>query len=244
MSETFCSKCGKQLGAEQFCAGCGAPTNVQPATTATKKANHNLIGMVVCGVVLLIVILGARSLFFSGGYERALTRYLNATVNGNYSRMNRYSAMDADRLISELLSAEGMSQREFNDLLNDEFGVRNLRGLFEYFAEENRGNLEQQLGRNVRHSFEILSTETFSAREMDDLIREIERDFESFGFSSRTIRNIIPLNRINEVVEVRVRITATGRDDSTTYTEWFTMVRIGRNWRVLDGGEMLFGMFW
>jgi len=240
-----CANCGEKMDkSEKFCANCGAATySLHHAGKAsqhaaagsmlyTKKPNSKKTGLVVCGAILLIVLIGVISMFSRGNNpERVLVNYVTALFDGNFDRMSRYSAIDQEQLLVEIMAELGFSEREFRDILFEETGTRNLADFMRQDMEEMRRELEREFGRNLRFSFEVIDSNTIRAREMRDYIERLERDIERLGVNAD---RVIDLDRINEMVELRLEMTIRGRDDHDTDTIWFTMVRIGRNWRVLD----------
>jgi len=247
-AKIFCGKCGAQMDAEErFCAQCGATSNVtappaKPANAASsfKLPNNKTLGIIGAAVALLILIIVAISAIAGGdrNMDRVLERYLEATFDGNFRRLNRYSAIGFDSFFDQIRDEAGLSQREFRDILDDEFGVRSVSELIEVFAQDEREWLERRLGGNIRQSFTITESTTIRGRQMRERIEALELSLERMGIEPG---NVIRTDRINEWIDLRVEITVTGRDDSITHTERITMVRIGRNWRVLD--DVDFAMF-
>lgn len=89
----FCGKCGEQInGNEKFCPKCGTPVvnSLQKGTVGTSQAEgmgagnvvpkqrppYLAIGLIV--IIALIVVIAAKAIFFSSGYETTVKKFIKA----------------------------------------------------------------------------------------------------------------------------------------------------------------------
>jgi len=248
-TKAFCGSCGAQIDkSEKFCAKCGAATQAQlsfaqnqstqseqsEAEKSTKTPSHKKVGLIACAAVLIMVI-GVGLIIFGGNSpESILTRYVEAMFEGNFNRMSRYSAIDISRMVSDVVIEDaGISEREFRESLYDLAGVRTIEELLQQDMERERERLERDLGRNLRVSVDIIDSLTVRGIEMRERISSLESILERVGIDVDAGR-VIRLDRINEMIDFEIEITVAGRDDEMVDFARFTMVRIGRDWRVLE----------
>ena len=240
----FCKKCGSQIETgKKFCGSCGevvelTQDGVQPianavASPGTKKVSNQHIGMIACGVVALIAVIVLISIFAGGGNnpERVLRRYMAAAMAFDFNRSLRYSVFDLDDLINEAARVEGISVRELNNMIYEEEGVRNMRALLDMFADEARELLREEYGRNYRVTFDILDSFTLSQRERNSELDNIRR---SLSWSGLDFDRLVDVDSIREMKVFTVEATISGNRSESTDKMDILMIRIGRNWRVLD----------
>jgi len=240
----FCKQCGAQMEPNvRFCGTCGdvveqAEANQNAPTSTKAKISNKHIGMIACGVIVVVLAIVLVSMFSGRGPERVLGRYISAMGDFDLQAMSRHSVFDIDTVVRQALAAEGMSTRDFNNLLYEMYGVRSLDALFSEVADAEREWLREDFGRNYRITHEIVDSFEFSSREMRDEIEDME-DFlnRRFGFG---LDDFVRVDRINEMVEFVVDVTIRGSLDSDTERMDIIMVRVGREWLVWDE-EILFG---
>ena len=189
------------------------------------------IAIIACAVILLGVIIGIITFFSSDNPQTILARYARASFNGDFQTASRYSAFDIDNLVREMHTSVGLSESEFNDQMYDVLGVRGIEELFRDMAEEEVSQLEREFGSDFRVFIEIIDYFTLTRREIADKISALERLFDRMGIDGS---NIIRLDGITEMVEYQIEVTIRGRRSEDVESLSIIMVRIGRNWRVLD----------
>jgi len=228
----------------RFCGNCGdvvEQPNAAEQKTATKaKISNKHIGMIACGAIVLVLVIVLISVFSGRGAESVLGRYVNAVGSFDMQAISRHSAFDMDAVIQQTMAAEGMTQREFNDLLFDMYGVRNLDALYRQMADEFRDELREEFGRNFRVTFDIVESFELSQREISQEIESVERTL-SWGWTGLELSDLVRIDRINEMIEYTVDITISGSLGRDTERLTIIMVRIGRQWLVWDD-SVLFGL--
>jgi len=228
----FCEKCGTKMEAgANFCGNCGDV--VEQPRVSTGKTKNKLIGMITCGVVALVLVIGLIALFSGRGPEAVLRRYIDALGTFDMQALSRHSAFDVDGTINLVLDANNITQREFNDMLYEMHGVRNMRDLHREIANEVTEQLREEFGRNYRISFDIIESFELSQREITQQIEQAERSISRrlFGIA---LSDVVQLDNINEMIEYTVDLTISGSLGQETNSITIMMVRIGRQWLVWD----------
>jgi len=161
--------------------------------------------------------------------------FVEASFAGNFNRMNRYLAFDMETMLSEVAAAEGMS---LNRLLMDEFGFPTLQEFFSNAAAQNRIAFGDDFAPEVR----VMNSIPITEREMREILLDIEEDLLWEGIDPNRLLRFDRINEMRELdVEIRIIISAFGINERSSDT--FLMVRIGRNWRILEMGSGFFGMW-
>lgn len=242
----FCKNCGNKIEKnEKFCGSCGevntemqelsgetTASTMKPVTDKSKGANNKKIGLI-ASLILLVVVGVTGALFFSSGSgsEQVLERYVNAIIASDFRQIDRYSVLNLDAFISEIRESQGLTEREFRDQLYEMTGMGSIQDLFDDISEEININLERQFGSDFEIIVEIMDTFPVTRRERESQINSIERLFEQMGIDGNRVINFA---EITEMVEYEVDLLITGSRGEQVDTVNFYMVRIGRNWRVLD----------
>jgi len=253
----FCGKCGeKQVSGEKFCGNCGEALAASNASSshstntgvaqevivksdpissvpiANKKISNTHVGMIACAAVGLVAIIVFISILFGGNNpERVAQQYLRTIHNGNYFRATRrYSAFDADDLINVFVADRRMTERQYNERLNESRGYRNIRAFINAQAQEETERLRAEFGRNYSITVEVVSSDELSLREMNSLIDGMRFSYEIRGHEPDSI---IRLDRINSIVRVRADITISGSLGHGSTSTTLEVAQIGRRWRVL-----------
>jgi len=187
--------------------------------------------IIVGGVILLAIIIGAILIFSGRGGastpERAVGNYIDAMFDGDARAVLRLTPFDLDAVEQEIRMAEGMSQREFRDMLQNWYGVNSIAEVLE--RELVMMTAATAMGARVEHR--VVDRDQLSPREVRDWVDSMRARFEWSGLDAD---NIMRLNEITDVVELRVEMRMSALGFSDEYTEWFTAVRIGRSWYVVD----------
>jgi len=251
----YCKQCGEKLELDaRFCGSCGdtveappvppapgpnmhapSPEGVAQTPAPTKKISNAHIGMIACGIVALVILIIGISIFGGRSAESVLRRYLTATANMDFNRALRYTIIDMDDVTNAIMQEMGMTQREFNQELYDDFGVRSMSALLDMVADELRDEMRDEFGRNPRVSIDIYDSFELRRSDRDAVIDRMERDLRWMGIE---LDDIVRVDRIREMIEFEVDLTISGSGNSLTHAHTVIMVRVGRNWRVWDGTDM------
>lgn len=137
----FCRKCGEQIsGAEKFCPKCGAqvvmtqqPNPGNPGgpgkAQGTGKKNVPYLAIGAIAIVLIVVIVLVKSLFFSNNYEKPIENVMKAIEKQDidllmsvfpdeiYEYLEEETGMDADEVIEYMEdSMESMADMYLGDI--------------------------------------------------------------------------------------------------------------------------------
>ena len=201
--------------------------------TTTKRINYKQIGMIACAVVVVIMIIAAVAIFGSDSNpERVLKKYLNAS---DYRTTMKYMAFDLDTVYKEICASNGIPEKEFSNWLYNEMGARSVKELYELEAAKYLEYLEDRVGNNVKFSYNINDSHYFNSR---DRARQIDQLKGMFRQVRVDASNFIPFDKISEMMEFEIEITVSGSDEEMTVIGKVIMVKIGRNWRVLDDSDV------
>ena len=197
--------------------------------------------MVACAAVLLVVIIGAVFIFAGGNNpETILKRYLIGAMSQDFNALTKYSAYDFDNLIKEVYTAEGLTEKEFNQRLYSELKVKNLKELFDEKAREALIDLRKQYGSDYKTSFEIIDSSPVKQSEITNKIASLQSFFERNDYDGS---KIIRLDKITEMIECEVEAAIKGsKDEDIDYIK-IIMVKIAGKWRILDDINQFTRMF-
>ena len=252
----FCGKCGAEIENDaKFCGSCGEVTvveetvsqqvnaeesapaegvsEVQAAGTAAPafKLNNKLIGIIACGVIALAAVIAGIFIFGSEKPETVVEKYANASMTGNYNEIKKYSAYNVDKLVKAYYEAEGYTEKEFNEMLKDEYDVKNIDEYYKKNAEESKKYLSEEFGKNYKFTVKVKDFEKYTTKERKEFIEEIREEFEDEDFD---IKSIINLDKITEVAVYGVELTISGSEKKDSMEDELYLVKIGGKWRVLE----------
>ena len=245
----FCENCGTAIETnEAFCSKCGQAVEATKAITSVKKVSNRHIGIIACGIVgfiLIIVLLVTLGGSGQRNPERALRNFIVAAEQDDYSTAIGLSVFDLTDLIAIYARANGTSVRELNRELAELTGFNNFNALLNNVAREARDELRADFGRNFSISVDILEYTEFTTEEMNHHLENFERrvnnELRWMGLESYTLWDLTNLDNANAMIEYRVRITISGRNDYDSWRDTIRMVRIGRRWYALD--QLIFHVF-
>ena len=118
----FCGNCGTQIEDNvAFCPNCG--NAVEVPTSAPKKTNNKLVGIVACAAVVVIALIIA--LTSGGNYKSVAKKYVESVLKFDYRGIKSTLIYDVDEVYEELVDnladESDMSKKEVLEMLSDEF---------------------------------------------------------------------------------------------------------------------------
>ena len=226
----FCGACGaKNPDGAAFCQSCGAPLREMQAEAVPQEGSaadsiqssqrNKMIGIAAVAVAAIVVVFLAFNLLGGRGYESTVTKFLDASLDG-----------DAETIISLLpdeMVDQALEELGYHPSDRDE-AVEELNAALQSAA----GSLKEALGDNLKVSYNVVSAEDLSASEL----LELRQSYSVYD---------IDVDGAKEV-DVEMTVTATALDLSGTYTLTVPVVQVGRSW-YLDAENFRiysFSSFW
>ena len=226
----FCGACGaKNPDGAAFCQSCGAPLREMQAEAVPQGGSaadsiqssqrNKMIGIAAVAAAAIVVVFLAVNLLGGRGYESTVTKFLDATLDG-----------DAETIISLLpdeMVDQAMEELGYHPSDRDE-AVEELNAALQSAA----GSLKEALGDNLKVSYNVVSAEDLSASKL----LELRQSYSVYD---------IDVDGAKEV-DVEMTVTATALDLSGTYTLTVPVVQVGRSW-YLDAENFRiysFSSFW
>lgn len=226
----FCGACGaKNPDGAAFCQSCGAPLREMQAEAVPQGGSaadsiqssqrNKMIGIAAVAVAAIVVVFLAFNLLGGRGYESTVTKFLDASLDG-----------DAETIISLLpdeMVDQAMEELGYHPSDRDE-AVEELNAALQSAA----GSLKEALGDNLKVSYNVVSAEDLSASKL----LELRQSYSVYD---------IDVDGAKEV-DVEMTVTATALDLSGTYTLTVPVVQVGRSW-YLDAENFRiysFSSFW
>lgn len=226
----FCGACGaKNPDGAAFCQSCGAPLREMQAEAVPQGGSaadsiqssqrNKMIGIAVVAAAAIVVVFLAFNLLGGRGYESTVTKFLDASLDG-----------DAETIISLLpdeMVDQALEELGYHPSDRDE-AVEELNAALQSAA----GSLKEALGDNLKVSYNVVSAEDLSASEL----LELRQSYSVYD---------IDVDGAKEV-DVEMTVTATALDLSGTYTLTVPVVQVGRSW-YLDAENFRiysFSSFW
>ncbi len=226
----FCGACGaKNPDGAAFCQSCGAPLREMQAEAVPQGGSaadsiqssqrNKMIGIAAVAVAAIVVVFLAFNLLGGRGYESTVTKFLDASLDG-----------DAETIISLLpdeMVDQALEELGYHPSDRDE-AVEELNAALQSAA----GSLKEALGDNLKVSYNVVSAEDLSASEL----LELRQSYSVYD---------IDVDGAKEV-DVEMTVTATALDLSGTYTLTVPVVQVGRSW-YLDAENFRiysFSSFW
>lgn len=226
----FCGACGaKNPDGAAFCQSCGAPLREMQAEAVPQGGSaadsiqssqrNKMIGIAAVAVAAIVVVFLAFNLLGGRGYESTVTKFLDASLDG-----------DAETIISLLpdeMVDQALEELGYHPSDRDE-AVEELNAALQSAA----GSLKEALGDNLKVSYNVVSAEDLSASEL----LELRQSYSVYD---------VDVDGAKEV-DVEMTVTATALDLSGTYTLTVPVVQVGRSW-YLDAENFRiysFSSFW
>lgn len=208
----FCGKCGtKNSDDAVFCKECGAPIGTAqkgpdklaavPSYSLQSSQRNRVVGIAAVGVVAVVVIALLFALLSGRSYKSTVTKFLDATFEADAKTILN---LVPDNMIDYMLDDTGYDRADMNDAL-DELSEE-LQDEIDYIT--------RYLGDDWKVSYEILSTEDISAKEL----RELKSDYEEYDVAVSTAKN------------VEVTVTVKAADMETSNTIEIPVIKVGRSW--------------
>lgn len=226
----FCGACGaKNPDGAAFCQSCGAllremqaeavPQGGSAADSIQSSQRNKMIGIAAVAAAAIVVVFLAFNLLGGRGYESTVTKFLDASLDG-----------DAETIISLLpdeMVDQALEELGYHPSDRDE-AVEELNAALQSAA----GSLKEALGDNLKVSYNVVSAEDLSASKL----LELRQSYSVYD---------IDVDGAKEV-DVEMTVTATALDLSGTYTLTVPVVQVGRSW-YLDAENFRiysFSSFW
>lgn len=226
----FCGACGaKNPDGAAFCQSCGAPLREMQAEAVPQGGSaadsiqssqrNKMIGIAAVAAAAIVVVFLAFNLLGGRGYESTVTKFLDASLDG-----------DAETIISLLpdeMVDQALEELGYHPSDRDE-AVEELNAALQSAA----GSLKEALGDNLKVSYNVVSAEDLSASKL----LELRQSYSVYD---------IDVDGAKEV-DVEMTVTDTALDLSGTYTLTVPVVQVGRSW-YLDAENFRiysFSSFW
>ena len=226
----FCGACGaKNPDGAAFCQSCGAPLREMQAEAVPQGGSaadsiqssqrNKMIGIAAVAVAAIVVVFLAFNLLGGRGYESTVTKFLDASLDG-----------DAETIISLLpdeMVDQALEELGYHPSDRDE-AVEELNAALQSAA----GSLKDALGDNLKVSYNVVSAEDLSASKL----LELRQSYSVYDIDVEGAKE----------VDVEMTVTATALDLSGTYTLTVPVVQVGRSW-YLDAENFRiysFSSFW
>lgn len=262
----FCIKCGTELPADaKFCFSCGeAAATVQavdvkaeenktpemplrnetPAKPA--KRNKKLISITAAAAVVIVAVITAFTLF-GGSAESVLKKYLDGFFAFDFNGITKYNAYNIDNFVKEVYKSDGLTEKEFNDILFEEYGARNWKEYVNYMGKTTSEELRYEYGGNYKITYKILESRELNGNEISSSMADIEDMFNWMDLSPQAIASIINIDKIEGITEFDIEFTVTDRNGSYSEADTFICVQISGKWYVMDNilpGTLFDELYW
>lgn len=226
----FCGACGaKNPDGAAFCQSCGAPLREMQAEAVPQEGSaadsiqssqrNKMIGIAAVAAAAIVVVFLAFNLLGGRGYESTVTKFLDATLDGDAETI---ISLLPDKMVDQALEELGYHPSDRDQ------AVEELDAALQSAA----GSLKDALGDNLKVSYNVVSAEDLSASKL----LELRQSYSVYD---------IDVDGAKEV-DVEMTVTATALDLSGTYTLTVPVVQVGRSW-YLDAENFRiysFSSFW
>lgn len=226
----FCGACGaKNPDGAAFCQSCGAPLREMQAEAVPQGGSaadsiqssqrNKMIGIAAVAVAAIVVVFLAFNLLGGRSYESTVTKFLDATLDGDAETI---ISLLPDKMVDQALEELGYHPSDRDQ------AVEELDAALQSAA----GSLKEALGDNLKVSYNVVSAEDLSASKL----LELRQSYSVYD---------IDVDGAKEV-DVEMTVTATALDLSGTYTLTVPVVQVGRSW-YLDAENFRiysFSSFW
>lgn len=195
------------------------PQGGSAADSIQSSQRNKMIGIAAVAAAAIVVVFLAVNLLGGRGYESTVTKFLDATLDG-----------DAETIISLLpdeMVDQALEELGYHPSDRDQ-AVEELDAALQSAA----GSLKDALGDNLKVSYNVVSAEDLSASKL----LELRQSYSVYD---------IDVDGAKEV-DVEMTVTATALDLSGTYTLTVPVIQVGRSW-YLDAENFRiysFSSFW
>lgn len=226
----FCGACGaKNPDGAAFCQSCGAPLREMQAEAVPQGGSaadsiqssqrNKMIGIAAVAAAAIVVVFLAFNLLGGRGYESTVTKFLDATLDGDAETI---ISLLPDKMVDQALEELGYHPSDRDE------AVEELNAALQSAA----GSLKEALGDNLKVSYNVVSAEDLSASKL----LELRQSYSVYDIDVEGAKE----------VDVEMTVTATALDLSGTYTLTVPVVQVGRSW-YLDAENFRiysFSSFW
>ena len=226
----FCGACGaKNPDGAAFCQSCGAPLREMQAEAVPQGGSaadsiqssqrNKMIGIAAVAAAAIVVVFLAVNLLGGRGYESTVTKFLDATLDGDAETI---ISLLPDKMVDQALEELGYHPSDRDQ------AVEELDAALQSAA----GSLKEARGDNLKVSYNVVSAEDLSASKL----LELRQSYSVYDIDVEGAKE----------VDVEMTVTATALDLSGTYTLTVPVVQVGRSW-YLDAENFRiysFSSFW
>lgn len=176
----------------------------------TKNPNKNtIIGLSVCGGVLIIVIIILCALLFGKPYKKALNKYFDAMEDCNGKK---YVAVTMADFMKE--EAEDDLPDDYDSL--EEYWKDELEETKEYWEDD------KELGDNLKYSYKIKKVKKIKDSKLKDAQKYWKKTYD---LDSDDVK-------VTKGYEVKCKVTIKGKDDDESDTDTYYVLKVNGDWIV------------
>lgn len=249
-----CTNCGAELeNGTKFCGTCGnvAPEIPTPVTETIpvisdsfqysgntacaeplKQSKSKLIGIIACGLALLLALWGIFAIFGGGSAEKATKKYYEALYQYNFDKMEKYSAISIKKTYDLVFKSMGSEEaKEAKEELKEKYGTDNIKKIFEKnLKKEAVENFQELYGKNYKIEVFIKNTDELSK---DESKTQIDLMQAALTLMDIDTDKIIKLDKIKKITLVNGYVKISGKEDSDKMDFQAYCAKIGGKWKVL-----------
>ena len=163
----FCGACGaKNPDGAAFCQSCGAPLREMQAEAVPQGGSaadsiqssqrNKMIGIAAVAAAAIVVVFLAFNLLGGRGYESTVTKFLDASLDGDAETI---ISLLPDKMVDQALEELGYHPSDRDE------AVEELNAALQSAA----GSLKEALGDNLKVSYNVVSAEDLSASKLLEL---------------------------------------------------------------------------
>lgn len=195
------------------------PQGGSAADSIQSSQRNKMIGIAAVAAAAIVVVFLAVNLLGGRGYESTVTKFLDATLDGDAETI---ISLLPDKMVDQALEELGYHPSDRDQ------AVEELDAALQSAA----GSLKEALGDNLKVSYNVVSAEDLSASKL----LELRQSYSVYDIDVEGAKE----------VDVEMTVTATALDLSGTYTLTVPVVQVGRSW-YLDAENFRiysFSSFW
>ena len=236
----FCKRCGAKIDdGAKFCGACGAVISKTPQAPPTAKAGHKRIGMISCGIAAIIIIACFLTIFNIGEKPEVVTeKYVKAVYGFDYDTVNKYSAINVDTIVKQILSVTSLSDNDIARAFISIYGTSSIKKIYEGpLKKQAQDILTAQYGKDYTYKIDIISKTGLPLSERTQQIDSLNSSFKNV-----IIGKLIDVSNIKAICHVNGNIIVNGKGDSQKAFN-VLCVKIGGKWKVLSNPYSLFSFY-